>query len=228
MRSGMKLVLIQPGESMGSPSPDLREERSPPSVRITKPFYLGVHEVTQEQWTRLMQTAPWAGKPRVQSGRDFPATFVSWKEAMAFCDRLNAENRSGARPPAGWRYTLPTELQWEYACRARDADGVLLCEIRPTELDEYAWFQVNTRDAGQEYAHQIGLKRPNAFGLYEMHGNVWEWCRDESAASETQPYRGGSWMYPAESVLRDARGYYEPEEAYNDLGFRVALVKTEP
>lgn len=224
---GMKLVLIEPrGLVMRGPSSGLEDEQRH-AAQVMAPFYLGSRETSQSQWSRIMQTAPWAGKRHVRSGPDFPATYVSWTQAMAFCERLNADLASELQLPAGWHYTLPTETQWEYACRA--GKGTAYCfGDTPAELDRYAWFLANTRDAGEEYAHQVGLKLPNELGLHDMHGNVWEWCREENDASETQPYRGGSWLYPADLCSSTVRGHYHREEAYNDLGFRVALVKKEP
>tara|TARA_B110000263_G_scaffold149123_1_gene129392 strand:- start:58 stop:657 length:600 start_codon:yes stop_codon:yes gene_type:complete len=126
-------------------------------------------EVTQGQWMTVMGTEPWKGKDDVKEGPNYAASCVSWDDAVAYCNKL--------REKEGKTYRLPTEAEWEYACRAGtqttwsfgNEDGA---------LGDYAWYKENTHDIDEKYAHQVRLKKPNAFGLYDMHGNVLEWCSD--------------------------------------------------
>jgi formylglycine-generating enzyme required for sulfatase activity len=230
----MKLVLVPPGEfMMGSPESDedasVREQPQH-KVRITQPFYLGVTEVTQGQWESVMETRPWEGEKYVKEGTDYAATWVSWEDAQEFCRKLSETE--------GVAYRLPTEAEWEYACRA-GTTTVYHFGNDESDLGDYGWFEDNAADVGEEYAHQVGLKKPNAFGLYDMHGNVWEWCQDWYAEdyyansptddpqgpSEEGSYRvdrGGSW-YGAARLCRSAnRSWYDPSDRYGSLGFRVA------
>ncbi|MFN7583054.1 MAG: SUMF1/EgtB/PvdO family nonheme iron enzyme [Planctomyces sp.] len=228
---GMQLTLIPPGTFlMGSPE-GIGEERERPQhqVTITKPFWMSTFAVTQAQWRKLMQTEPWAGKSNVLDHDDAPATCVSWKDAVEFCRRLStSENR---------KYTLPTEAQWEYACRA-GTTTLWSCGDDEKQLPEYAWFDRNAGNANEKYAHRVGLKRPNPFGLCDMHGNTWEWCADafdekfyrrSPAVDPVNPpaggsvvCRSGSWdsdATGARSAYRDRGG--DPDDADDNIGFRI-------
>jgi formylglycine-generating enzyme required for sulfatase activity len=229
---GMKLKLIPAGESkMGSPASDKADsdERPRHKVRLTRPFYLGVTEVTQGQWKAVMKTEPWSGEDCVKEGLDYAATHVSSLDAIEFCKRLSAKD--------GMTYRLPTEAEFEYACRG-GTTSVYHFGDDASRLGDYAWHEGNAYDGGEKYAHEVARKKPNPFGLYDMHGNVWEWCSDwysgvyygESpvadpkgpALASRRVYRGGSWLNPA-WFCRSAYRYGNPPDArYNDLGFRVA------
>jgi len=174
--SGMTLdlVWIQPGMfTMGSPSSERRrEDHEGPQheVKIAKGFYLGKYELTQEQWTSITGTGPWLKKDHARDDEDRPAVYISWKEARVFIDLLNEGEGPGV-------YRLPTEAEWEYACRAEGADRWSFGDDQLT-LEEYAWYWKNAWNAEEQYAHEVGRKSPNSWGLYDMHGNVYEWVED--------------------------------------------------
>jgi len=234
----MKLALIPAGEFvMGTRKeqidriiglyPDAKrewfEDECPPHrVRITKPFYLGVCEVTQGEYEKVM------GKnPSGFQGASNPVETVSWAEAVEFCKRLSAKE--------GKTYRLPTEAEWEYACRAGTTTLYGFGDD-PATLGEYGW----NRDNSGRKTHPVGEKKPNAWGLYDMHGNVSEWCRDwygEDYYAKSPPtdpqgpshasyraVRGGCWSDGA-GVCRSAlRFWLEPGLRRDLLGFRVAAV----
>ena len=213
---------------MGSVDSDLgrdADEGPRHTVTISRGFYLGKYEVTQGQWASVMGTTPWQGKNYVQENPDHPATYVSWEDAQAFVQRLNTAAGDSL-------YRLPTEAEWEYACRAGTTstwsfgDDELL-------LGDYAWYYDNAGNKGEAYAHRVGLKRPNPWGLYDMHGNVWEWCQDwygvysdegqDPAGPELgslHVLRGGDFNYNAGGT-RSASRYFALAlyDAY--IGFRV-------
>jgi formylglycine-generating enzyme required for sulfatase activity len=187
---GMRMVLVPAGSfRMGSPpgEPMRQDEEFPRTVRLTRAFRMAVTEVTQRQWLALM---PFNRSP--QQGDDLPVTSVSWKEAQEFCLKLSQKE--------GATYRLPTEAEWEYACRAGSADP----PAGPAELAAVAWYA----DNGEGTTHPVGLKKANAWGLYDMLGNVAEWTLDTYgpyphveegkdptglAAGATRVVRGGSW-----------------------------------
>ncbi len=201
---GMRFVLVPAGEfKMGSPAGDADaydDERPQHRVRITKPFYLGVHEVTQEQYEQVMGKRPWSGQSYVKSGADYPATYVSWEDAVAFCEKLSAKE--------GCTYRLPTEAEWEYACRAGSTTQFSFGDDR-LALGNHAWYYENAGNTNQVYARGVGRRKPSGWGLYDVHGNVWEWCSDwyaedyynespvddptGASSGEGRVLRGGSW-----------------------------------
>jgi len=228
----MEMVLIPPGTfSMGSPSGETGRaiDENQVLVTLTQLFYLGKTEVTQRQWLALMGTTPWKGKPYVKEGDQYPATYVSWDDAKSFCTKLSEKE--------GAAYRLPTDAEWEFACRAgtttqfsfgNDAD----------ELSLYAWWGLTlgngaTKDV--QYAHEVGRMRPNPFGLSDVHGNVWEWCQDvyvdklpggfnplSTTGSTYRVYRGGGWNDPAAACRSANRNRFQPTYRNYYLGFRVA------
>jgi formylglycine-generating enzyme required for sulfatase activity len=181
-------------------------------VTITKAFYMQTTEVTQGQWKAVMGTEPWKGEDYIKEGANYPATFVEWDDAVAFCKKLSEKE--------GKMYRLPTEAEWEYACRAGTKTTWSFGNDEKV-LGQYAWCDKNAAEiVSEKYAHQVGLKKPNAFGLYDMHGNVFEWCHDyygedyykqSLAPDPTGPVtgsfrvlRGGSWV----NITRNARSAY--------------------
>jgi sulfatase modifying factor 1 len=247
-RLKMKLVWCPPGKFiMGSPESEVKRgknEGPQVDVTLTQGFWLGKFEVTQPQWESLVGTTPWKGQTAVQEGDDYPATYVNAEEALEFCHKFTDLERKAGRLPEAWEYTLPTEAQWEYACRAGTTTRFSFGDDA-SELATYAWFgrvygedglQVVTDDV---YAHEVGLKKPNPWGLHDMHGNVWEWCRDwysvtiDGGMDPTGPdkgservMRGGSFFEPSPAV-RSARrdgpmAAKRNSGRQNYVGFRVA------
>ena len=223
----MRLVRVDACEfTMGSPVTEhgRRDHETLRSVKIQKPYWIGSTEVTQEQWIAIMGTEPWAGTTYVNIGSDFPAVRISFDMAVEFCQRLSRrENRF---------YRLPTEVEWECACRAGTTTAFHFGDDQK-KIGEYAWYGKNTFDLGNRFAHQVGRKKPNPLGLYDMHGNLWEWC-DEWFKAPTKKtagrrvVRGGSW-HGVGSLCRSASRFGRPAKMrLNDTGFRVLLVAVVP
>ena len=212
-------------------------DEEPVRVMLTKGFWLGKNEVTQAQWSRLKGTTPWKGETNVKDGPDFPVTFVNWGEAVAFCGKLTAEELAAGRLAKGSEYVLPTEAQWEYACRAGTKSTYSFGDDAK-RLAEFGWFKTNSIDAGEKYAHTVNQKHPNAWGLHDMHGNVFEWCRDVftvklkggndpfvAAGGSQHVYRGGGWFNTPQYCRSAIRRGLDPSFRGNALGFRVACIK---
>lgn len=239
---GMKLKLIPAGEFlMGSPAheEDRGSDEQQHRERIAKPFYLGVYEVTQSEYERVMGTNPSVFK--MASGRDtslFPVENVSWEDAVEFCCKLSA--MSGERS-AGREYRLPTEAEWEYACRAGTTTPFHFgSRLNGSEANCNGKYPYGTETKGMhlERTTTVGSYTRNAFGLYDMHGNVLEWCNDwydyaNSPASDPQGpsrdsyrvIRGGGWNNDARYCRSADRSFSLPDLRFNgSYGFRVALV----
>ena len=171
-------------------------------------FSIGVHEVTQSQYESRMGANPSSFK-----GANNPVENVSWDDAVAFCAKLSA---LPAEVAAGRVYRLPTEAESEYACRAGTTTGYSFGDDAQ-DLGEYAWFSDNSGNT----THGVGEKLPNGWGLYVMHGNVWEWCFD--AEGSPRVYRGGSWDDDAASCRTAYRGTVDPLSLNYSYGFHLAL-----
>ena len=235
----MKLAWIPAGEFvMGSPAGEEGHEKDETRhrVRITRPFDLGVRKVTQKEWVAVMGTKPWKGENHVTEGDRYPAMYVSWEMATEFCRKLTKKERLAGQLTQGESYRLPTEAEWEYACRAGSEKRYYFGDEEDL-LGAYAWYDANAKDLGQEYAHEVGRKRPNAWGLFDMHGNVWDWCSDwygkeyygESPLADPQGprkgtrrvRRGGGW-YRSASFCRSAnRDFNRASSQRYGIGFRV-------
>lgn len=226
---GIKLAFIPAGEfQMGSPESDSDAydiEKPQHTVRITKPFCLGVTEVMQEQYERVMGSNPSKFK-----GAQLPVEQVSWEDAVEFCRKLS---ELPAERGAGRVYRLPTEAEWEYACRAGSTTKWSFGDSE-SSLADYAWYDSN---AGSK-TNPVGQKKGNAWGLYDMHGNVWEWCsdwwkRDYTTTAVSDPtgpatgsirvYRGGGWLITARFCRSADRDGLQPLDRGYFLGFRVAF-----
>ena len=224
---GMDLVLIPPGEFRMDPGG---------RMIVAEAFYLGKTEVTQAQWSAVMGTTPW--KEKELKGDHRPATFVSWEDANAFCERLTAKERNGT-------YRLPAEAEWEYACRGGTTTRFSFGDDAAL-LEQFAWCSENSKKIGERYAHDVALKKPNPFGLFDMHGNVWEYCDGtytQDPQKDERPYpinmgelrlsAGGSWdsdfsldgrsTGSAFYCRTNSRNWSNiPTSGNNDWGFRVA------
>jgi formylglycine-generating enzyme required for sulfatase activity len=244
----MKLVWCPPGEfTMGSPPAETGRgtDENQVSVSLTKGFWLGKFEVTQAEWKLVMKTEPWKAPLHTRERSDFPAIYVNWMNVAAFCSKFTDDERGAGRLPEGWRYTLPTEAEWEYACRAETTTKFSFGDDG-SKLGEYAWYDENLSDYGVGDGHCVGQKKPNPWGLHDMHGNVWEWCRD--SYSRKPPggrdplvrsnglffvIRGGGRNNDALDCRSASRRYVEfhlrndPDVAFR-LGFRLALSSDRP
>lgn len=182
----MKFIWCPPGEfTRGLPKsePGRHEVEDESEITLTKGFWLGRFEVTQSEWKHVIATEPWKDKDLrkeqlddfTKEGDDYPATYISWEDAMEFCRKLTDRERKAGRVPEGWEYTLPTDAQWEYACRAGTKTRFSFGDDE-SNADEHVWSNETVGD--EFYAHRVGKKKPNPWGLCDMHGNVGEWCRD--------------------------------------------------
>ena len=152
-----------------------RDTRPVHEVELSAGFWLGKYVVTQGQWEAIMGTTPWRDddgldKELVQSNPSHPAVYISWDDAQELIHQLNSATGEDV-------YRLPTEAEWEYACRA-GTTTLWSFGNEESEFAYYAWYRGNTVDRDEKYAHAVGQHRPNAWGLHDMHGNVWEWVQD--------------------------------------------------
>ncbi len=249
--TGMDLVLIPPGKfRMGGNAFGMGRSQSPApinpgvggmesqiEVTLTRAFYLGKTEVTQGQWQSVMGTTPWKGKRGAREGANYPALYISWDDAKTFCQKLGEISN---RP-----YRLPTEAEWEYACRAGTTTRFSFGNDESQAAD-YAWFARMGSFPGrgnEAAAYEVAQRKPNPFGLFDMHGNVWEMCEDlystrlpggvdplaSSGSNLYRVMRGGCWSGPAAACDSSSRNRVygrsgSNREGSGEVGFRVALV----
>ena len=221
---GMKLNLIPAGRFlMGSPENETgRQPNEGPQheVTISKPFYIGVYEVTQEQYEKIAGNNPSKFNKENGGARSHPVEMVSWDDAVAYCKKLSD---LPAEKKAGRFYRLPTEAEWEYACRAGSQTAYHFGDDFKL-LDDYAWHQEKT-------TRPVGSLKPNAWGLFDSYGNVWEWCSDAYrdrydgvGQGEDRVIRGGSYGVDAVGAHRSASRYqrgWPASNAFLNAGFRV-------
>jgi len=216
----MDFVLIRPGSfTMGTDLFNKGTDKTTHKVTLTKPFLLGKYEVTQEQWEQVMGSNPSKFK-----GAKNPVETVSWTDCQSFVAKLNAK-------VSGQTFRLPTESEWEYACRA-DSTGTYCFGNDLRSMAEYAWYDPNDKGT----THPVGEKKANAWGLYDMHGNVREWCADwygaypaavvvdpqGSSSGSYRVIRGGCWSDLADRCTAAARGHDKPSEMSSCVGLRLA------
>lgn len=226
---GMRLKLLHAGTFvMGGNQGDGKKES--PQVTLTRRFYLGTHEVTNAEWRRVTGEVPSKWKED-----DLPVEEVTWTEAIEFCRKLSATPEEKI---LGRVYRLPTEAEWEFACRAGTGSRRSFGDDRTQDLGEYAWYGGNAGGT----PHPVGQKMPNEWGFFDMYGNVWEWCSDwygplppgrlidpeGPSVGDVRVYRGGSWGSQADRCQSSNRDGYAPTHRQSHLGFRVALNFQEP
>jgi formylglycine-generating enzyme required for sulfatase activity len=256
----MKMRLVPAGTfTMGSPKEeaDRREDEARHEVTITRPLYVGVYEVRQKEYYDIMLPGfdhaswqfwrgplhvgaaynyrDWQGGEGGKLRPNYPMECVTWHKAVEFCKKITAQEEKAGRLPEGYVYRLPTEAEWEYACRAGsktrfcfgDADG---------SLAEYAWCR------GTGGTHPVAQKKPNAWGLYDMHGNVWEWCSDwlgtyaagravdpqGTASGSQRVLRGGAWGDEPKYCRSAHRRSNVPDHRDHFDGFRVVVSVSAP
>lgn len=236
----MKLVWCPAGTYlMGSPMTDMTRTsyEAQVEVTLTHGFWIGQFEVTQIEWERLMGTRPFSGSHSARIGRDYPASRISWEDASDFCSRLTDYETAAVALPRECAYRLPTEAEWEYACRAGTTTRYYFGDDE-FALREYAWYDSNAHKAKEYYPHKVGMKTPNLWSLYDMNGNVKEWCLDcfdadnrggvnpyVVRATRSRSVRGGDWR-SAEKLLRSAhRDSMVLDSRSVGYGFRVVLAR---
>ena len=214
----MEFVLIPAGSFIMGDEKGADRERPVHKVTISKPYYLARHEVTRAQYGVVMQS-----EPAKVAQPDYPVDFARWDTCQEFLARLN-------KLKPGMRFRLPTEAEWEYAARAGSQSRYFFGDDSRL-LPEYAWFQ----ELAGGGAHPVGQKKPNPWGLFDIYGNVWEWCQDYygpyDAKDQTDPsgpvagkrrvFRGGAWNGPSDRCRSAARDSF-PAAAFV-LGFRVVV-----
>ena len=197
------------------------DEQPAHPVTLTQPFYMGKYAVTQEQYAQVIGTHPSHFK-----GQDSPVEQVSWDDAQAFCKKAAEHTQQTVR--------LPTEAEWEYACRAGTRTTYYSGDT-DKDLARVAWYAANSNNT----THPVGQKEPNVFGLYDVHGNVWQWCQDwygedfygKSEAENPQGpaqgayrvLRGGSWFFIPICCRSARRGWFDPGDRGRFIGFRVVV-----
>ncbi|MEA3324727.1 MAG: formylglycine-generating enzyme family protein [Euryarchaeota archaeon] len=216
----MKFTLIPAGEFMMGSEDGFDDEKPVHKVRIGKPFYLGTYPVTQAEWKAVM-----GNNPSHFKGDDLPVESVSWDDVQEFIKKLNEKEGTD-------KYRLPSEAEWEYACRAGTNTRYSFGDSE-SKLGDYAWYDYNSGSK----THPVGKKKPNPGGLYDMHGNVWEWVQDrwhsnydgaptdgsawESGDGAHRVLRGGSWGGNARYCRSADRRHDDPGyRNSNDPGYR--------
>jgi formylglycine-generating enzyme required for sulfatase activity len=239
---GMKLAYIRPGRfRMGSPADEKERgnDEEQHGVQITRPFFIGVYKVTQQEYERVMGINPAYFTQEKGGGANHPVERVSWSDAAEYCKRLSAlpEERASGRV-----YRLPTEAEWEYACRAGTTTPFYFGESlssRQANFDGNSSYGGGAKGPYSEKTSPVGSYPPNGFGLYDMHGNVWEWCADwydpdyyqkspqsdpqGSTSGQYRIMRGGCWSSDAWWLRSAQRGKNAPDRRADSIGMRVVV-----
>ena len=225
--TGMEFVYVPEGEfwmGCGEREQDCEDNEKPRHLVSVKGFWIGKYEVTQAQWEKIM-----GNNPSKFEGANRPVEMVSWNDAQAFLQKLNTS--------ASAQFRLPSEAEWEYAARAGTETAYSFGDD-PDQLGDYAWYSGNSN----EETHPVGQKQPNAFGLYDMHGNVWEWVADtyhenyvdapndesiwgDLGDNKAKVLRGGSLADHPNDVRYAGRLKFDPVPPYSVFGFRVVCVR---
>jgi formylglycine-generating enzyme required for sulfatase activity len=251
--AGIRLCWCPPGRfTMGSPpgEPERRPGEDQVEVTLTRGFWAGKYEVTQGDWNRVMGKLPGDLTAELPEGDDYPVGNVNFAEAEAFCRRLTEIARKSGELPEGWEFRLPTEAQWEYACRAGTTTATAFGDTLSSKQANFKGQPYNGGEPGPSLgkAARVGSYPPNAWGLHDMHGNTFEWCRDwyharlpggvdpdlhdarltaQRNRDGTTPRvrRGGAWTDDGWPCRSACRLRFEPERRYDHIGFRVVAVR---
>jgi len=253
----MEFMAIPGGEFVMGSYEGEEDEQPVHRVVFPRPFWMAKTEVTMQQYEQFkaVDHKPEKNEVEMPTGAEHPVCWVNWNDAMAFCKWLTKKGRRRGNLPEGYEYTLPTEAEWEYACRAETTTEYA------GDLDSMGWYNKNS--GGK--TNPVGGKKPNAWGLHDMHGNVWEWCSDhwygsyvnapeEGSQRGDAPdeydvdrsqwneegyirrlyspghrvVRGGSWHYSPLACRSANRYYHTPDYKLNYLGFRPVLLWNPP
>jgi len=222
--TGMEFVFVKGGcFQMGDTFGDGDKDEKPAREVCVGDFWMGVHEVTQGQWERMMGSNP----SYLKSGDRYPVEQVDWGDVQGFIQRLNARS--------GKKYRLPTEAEWEYAARSGGKSEKWPGTSSENDLGRYAWFVRNS----ESKTHPVGKKSPNSLGLYDMSGNVWEWCHDwydpayykgsprnnpgGPEKGQSKVIRGGSYVNAPRDARASTRYWFGPRNHYLYVGFRLVF-----
>ncbi len=228
---GQQMIWVKPGSfRMGDLNGTGGKDELPVRTVELSGYYLGATEVTQQQWQAVMGAE--AKNPSRFQGAEHPVEQVNWLMATDYCRRLTESERAAGKLPEGYAYVLPTEAQWEHACRAGSEEDFSV------KLDAGAWYSENSEGT----SHPVATRKANDWGFSDMHGNVWEWCQDGFRSTyqglavrdpvgrgglPARVLRGGSWS-SGESLCRSSKRLYsKPRSRDTDLGFRVALAPVQ-
>ena len=223
--TGMEFIFVKGGcFQMGDTFGDGEADEKPVHEVCVDDFYLGKYEVTQGQWKKVMGSNPSHFK---DLGDKCPVEMVSWNDTQEFISKFNSQS--------GKKYRLPTEAEWEYAARSGGKSEKWVGTSNESSLGDYAWYNANSGIK----THPVGQKKPNSLGIYDMTGNVWEWCGDWYAdkyyenSSKSNPrgadsgssrvLRGGSWDTSAQGARAAYRIWINPDNRYDFIGFRVSV-----
>jgi formylglycine-generating enzyme required for sulfatase activity len=252
--AGVELCWCPPGRFvMGSPpnEPERRPGEDQVEVVLSKGFWMAKYEATQGDWKRVMGALPGELTEQLPAGDDFPVGNVNFAEAEAFCQKLTGLGRQSGDLPAGWEFRLPTEAQWEYACRAGTTTATSFGDKLSSKQANFKGKPYNGAEPGPSLnrAAPAGSYPPNPWGLHDLHGNTFEWCRDwyhlrlpggvdpdlhqaQDSATRSEHgdisrvRRGGCWAdhgWPCRSAFRLR---FEPQRRYDHIGFRVVTVRS--
>jgi sulfatase modifying factor 1 len=222
-------MVIIPSGSFLMGSNDGEDDERPIHNVLIDSFCLGKHEITQKQWVDLMETRPWQKVEYVREGDNFPAVNINWYDVKHFIRKLNHISKE--------HFRLPTEAEWEYACRAGTTSKFSHGSLK-MGLSQYAWYYDNAFKKDEMYAHEVGTRKPNKWGVYDMMGNVYEWCSDwyrrnyynkspvhnppGALYGKCKAVRGGDWARTDYFLRVASRRYYSPHYKDINMGFRLA------
>lgn len=244
--TGIKLCWCPPGRfMMGSPpsEPERRPDEDQVLVTLTRGYWMAKYEVTQSDWKRVMGTLPGPLTAQLPAGDTLPVGNVNFAEAEAFCRQLTEQGHQSGALPRDWEFRLPTEAQWEYACRAGTTTATSFGDtLNSAQANFDGNHPYNGAAQGQwlRQATPVGRYPANAWGLHDMHGNTFEWCRDwyhpkppggadpdlYRATASSRVRRGGAWTDEGWACRSAFRLRFEPERRYDHIGFRVAVARS--